>query len=189
MSFDVLGMSESPLLTATGPLADFGLGEAATPGSMTGKVCLISRGNISFADKVLNCQSSGGVGAIIYNNTTGPLAGTMGETVTTIPSVGATQADGATMLTKLGQSASVSVHTTTDLYAAYNGTSMATPHASAVAALVWSHFPSCTAAQMRSTLTKSAQDLGAAGRDVYFGYGLIQAKAAYDRIATLGCGN
>ena len=38
-------------------------------------------------------------------------------------------------------------------------------------------------------LTKSAEDLGAAGRDVKFGFGLVRAKAAYDRIASLGCGN
>jgi hypothetical protein len=60
---------------------------------------------------------------------------------------------------------------------------------SAVAALVWSYFPTCTAAQIRSTLGKSAEDLGTAGRDVKFGYGLVQAKAAHDRIAALGCGN
>jgi serine protease len=66
---------------------------------------------------------------------------------------------------------------------------VATPHVSAVAALVWSYFPSCTAAQIRSTLDKSAQDLGAPGRDVYYGYGLVQAKAAYDRIRTNGCVN
>ena len=29
-----------------------------------GKVCLIQRGSISFADKVLNCQNSGGIGAV-----------------------------------------------------------------------------------------------------------------------------
>ena len=35
----------------------------------------------------------------------------------------------------------------------------------------------------------SAQDLGKAGRDDMYGYGLVQAKAAYDRIRSLGCGN
>jgi len=65
---------------------------------------------------------------------------------------------------------------------------MATPHVSAVAALVWSYFPSCTGEQIRQSLNKSAKDLGDAGRDVKFGYGLVQAKAAYDRINSLGCG-
>ena len=65
--------------SATGPLADFGLGDTPVAGSMTGKVCLISRGNISFADKVLNCQNSGGIAAIIYNNVAGDLDGTLGR--------------------------------------------------------------------------------------------------------------
>ncbi len=187
--YSVLGMDGSPLTSATGPLADFGFGDTPVAGSMTGKVCLISRGNISFADKVLNCQNSGGIAAVVYNNTAGELAGTLGTTVTTIPSVGATQADGATMLTQLGQSSTVAVFTTQDQYAYYNGTSMATPHASGVAALVWSLHTGCTAEQIRASLNKSAIDLGAPGRDNDFGYGLIQAKAAHDRIASLGCGN
>ena len=66
---------------------------------------------------------------------------------------------------------------------------MATPHVSGVAALVWSHFPSCTASQIRSSLNKHAQDLGDPGRDVHYGWGLVQAKATYDAINTLGCGN
>ena len=91
------------------------------------------------------------------------------------------------MKLQLGQSATVAVTATN--YAFFDGTSMATPHVSAVAALVWSYFPACTAAQIRSTLGKSAQDLGAAGRDTKFGYGLVQARAAYDRISSLGCNN
>ena len=78
---------------------------------------------------------------------------------------------------------------TPDLYAFFDGTSMATPHVSAVAALVWSYFPHCTASQIRSSLNKSAQDLGARGRDVHYGFGLVQAKAAHTRIGTMGCGN
>jgi subtilisin family serine protease len=91
------------------------------------------------------------------------------------------------MKAQLGQSATVAVTATN--YAYFDGTSMATPHVSAVAALVWSYFPTCTGAQIRSSLGKSAQDLGTAGRDVKFGFGLVQAKAAYDRIKSVGCGN
>ncbi|MCK6432680.1 MAG: S8 family serine peptidase [Burkholderiaceae bacterium] len=184
-AYPVIGMAGSPMLSASGALADFGTGEV--PSDMTGKVCLIQRGNISFSDKVLNCQNSGGVAAIIYNNVAGPLNGTLGDVVTTIPSVGASDTDGASMLTKLGQTASVAVTPTS--YALFNGTSMATPHASAVAALVWSRHTNCTAAQIRDSLNKSAMDLGPAGRDDKFGYGLVQAKAADDRIDSLGCGN
>lgn len=184
-----LPMEGAPRSSATGALADFGFGDTPVAGSMTGKVCLISRGNIAFADKVLNCQTSGGVGAIVYNNTTGELAGTLGETVTTIPSVGITQADGAALTAQLGASATVSIEGDPALYAFFNGTSMATPHVSGVAALVWSYYKSCTAEQIRTSLKLSALDIGDVGRDDKTGAGLVQAKAAFDRIATLGCGN
>ena len=110
----------------------------------------------------------------------------MGTTVVTIPSVTTSDTEGAALKLKLGQSATVAVTPTS--YAEFDGTSMATPHVSAVAALVWSYYPSCTAAQIRNTLIKSAIDLGTAGRDVKYGYGLVQAKGAYDRIRLYGCG-
>jgi serine protease len=65
-------------------------------------------------------------------------------------------------------------------YESWSGTSMATPHVSAVAALVWSGASSATNVQIRAALQATAQDLGAAGRDNYYGYGLVQAKAALD---------
>ena len=178
-------MAGSPVKSATAALVDFGIGDV-TSAAVAGKVCLISRGTVDFATKVMNCQNSGGVGAVVYNNAAGAFGGTMGTTVSTIPSVTATDVDGASMKTKLGQSATVAVTKTS--YAYFDGTSMATPHVSAVAALVWSYFPTCTGPQIRTSLGKSALDLGPVGRDVKFGLGLVQAKAAYDRIRTRGCG-
>jgi subtilisin family serine protease len=124
---------------------------------------------------------------VVYNNVAGGFAGTLGGVATTIPSVTASDTEGADMLTKLGQSATVAVETTN--YAYFDGTSMATPHVSAVAALVWSYFPTCTGEQIRQSLNKSAKDLDVAGRDSKTGYGLVQAQAAKKRIAAQGCGN
>lgn len=180
-------MEGSPKLSRSGTLADFGLGGTATAGSMTGRVCLIQRGTYDFATKVANCQASGGVGAVVYNNVAGSFGGTLGTTVTTIPSVTASDTEGTALRAQFGQSATVSVAASN--YAYFDGTSMATPHVSAVAALVWSLHTNCTAAQIRSTLAKSAEDLGTAGRDTKFGHGLVRAKAAHDRISTLGCAN
>jgi subtilisin family serine protease len=178
-------MEGSPLKSATAALFDFGIGDTLNSAA-SGKICLIARGTIDFAVKVSNCQNSGGLGAVVYNNVAGVFGGTLGTTITTIPSVTASDTEGASLKTKVGQSATVAV--TASNYAYFDGTSMATPHVAAVAALVWSYFPTCTAAQVRNTLGKSALDLGAAGRDVKFGYGLVQAKAAYDRLKT-NCGN
>lgn len=179
-------MSGSPKGNVTAPLADFGLGDNVNS-AMSGKVCLIQRGTVDFATKVNNCKASGGVGAVVYNNAAGAFGGTLGTSVTTIPSVTATDVDGAAMKGQLGQNATVEVKATN--YAYYDGTSMATPHVSAVAALVWSYFPTCTGSQIRSSLIKSAKDLETAGKDNKTGYGMVQAKAAHDRIKSLGCGN
>jgi len=178
-------MEGSPIKSATAPLADFGIGDKVNT-AVSGKVCLIQRGTVDFATKVQNCQSSGGVGAVVYNNVAGAFGGTLNGAATSIPSVTASDTDGAAMKTQLGSSATVAVKASN--YAYFDGTSMATPHVSAVAALVWSYFPTCTGAQIRTSLNNSALDLGTAGRDIHYGYGLVQAKAAYDRIKSLGCG-
>jgi subtilisin family serine protease len=69
-------------------------------------------------------------------------------------------------------------------YEAWNGTSMATPHVSGVAALVWSHCPGATATQVRAALNATAQDKGDPGRDNLYGYGIVKAKAALEYLAT-----
>lgn len=58
------------------------------------------------------------------------------------------------------------------------GTSMAAPFVSGVAALVWARNPSLTNIQVRNILDGTAADLGDAGRDIYYGYGLVNASAA-----------
>jgi subtilisin family serine protease len=164
----------------SGVLADGGLCESVGP--WTGRVVLCQRGNISFANKVTNVHAGGGVAAVIYNNVPGGFLGTLlspGQ----IPAIGISQEDGQFLVAnRIGlQSTVVSVFDeTAGGYEAWSGTSMATPHVAGVAALVWSHYPTKTNAEIRSALTASAQDLGAAGRDTSFGYGLVQAKAALD---------
>ncbi len=63
-------------------------------------------------------------------------------------------------------------------YATMSGTSMATPHVSGAAALVWAAFPSMTAQEVRAQLQNTALDLGVAGRDSSYGYGLLQSYEA-----------
>ncbi len=63
-------------------------------------------------------------------------------------------------------------------YGYMSGTSMAGPHVAAVAALVRAEFPSWDVNRVRERLISSVEDLGAAGWDQYFGYGLINAYQA-----------
>ena len=51
---------------------------------------------------------------------------------------------------------------------------------SGVAAIVWSKNPNWTNVQIREALNVTAEDLGTAGRDTSFGWGLVRAKAALD---------
>ncbi|QOY35030.1 S8 family peptidase [Anaerobacillus isosaccharinicus] len=60
-------------------------------------------------------------------------------------------------------------------YASYNGTSMASPHVAAVAALVWEAKPNLTNVELRQLLNQTAKDLGTASQ---YGHGLVQAFAA-----------
>jgi subtilisin family serine protease len=64
-------------------------------------------------------------------------------------------------------------------YTTLSGTSMATPHVSGVAAVIFGRNPAQTAAQVRTKLDASVDDLGAAGRDTSFGFGRVNlVKAA-----------
>lgn len=65
-----------------------------------------------------------------------------------------------------------------DLYASSSGTSMATPYVAATAALIRATAPDLTALQVRTMLANTAIDLGPAGQDNEFGYGLVDPLAA-----------
>jgi type VII secretion-associated serine protease mycosin len=63
-------------------------------------------------------------------------------------------------------------------YALMSGTSMATPYATATAALVLGENPRLSAADLSQLLESSATDLGSPGRDDTYGYGLINPRGA-----------
>ena len=186
--FIVSAIAGTEQSTASGAMVNGGLCTSA--GSWAGKVVLCERGSIAFVDKVNNVTAGGGAAAVVYNNAPGGFSGTLGDGVTsTIPAISMTQEDGqALVANSLGQSASVSTIAEADTsgYAYMDGTSMATPHVSGAAAVIWSANPAATNQQVRDAMTSTALDLGAAGRDVYYGYGLVQTFDATE--ALLGGG-
>ena len=65
-----------------------------------------------------------------------------------------------------------------DTYGTYSGTSMATPHVSGLAGLLFSQNPSRTPQQVRDIIQSSAIDLGPLGYDDFFGHGRVNAARA-----------
>jgi subtilisin family serine protease len=175
-TFPGITMTGSTITSAAGPLVDCGLGNQVCPGG-GGQVCLIRRGEFFFSTKAESCEAGGGVAAVVYNNVSGLLFGTLGESTATIPVLGITQPDGEFLLAnRLSSLAETSTQPQDFDY--LSGTSMATPHVAGIAALVWSQNPDWTAAELRSALAATAIDFGAPGRDPAYGWGLVQGAAA-----------
>ncbi|MCU1677131.1 MAG: hypothetical protein JWM93_1889 [Frankiales bacterium] len=63
-------------------------------------------------------------------------------------------------------------------YVAFSGTSMATPHAAGVAALIQGRFPALNAAGVRARLDAGVDDLGVPGRDPSLGFGRLTLTKA-----------
>ena len=176
----------------SGPLVDCGLAETpdscgalAPPLATQGFVAYVQRGALAFADKVASVQRQGARAVVIANNEPGAAPGNL--TLGTPPADGAwppvavvSQEDGQRLRASAGLDVEVSVHPVD--YASFSGTSMAVPHVSGVAALVWSARPEAPAEAVREALQASARDLGPPGRDPGYGFGLVQARAALEAL-------
>lgn len=71
-------------------------------------------------------------------------------------------------------------------YKSYSGTSVAAPHVTAVAALVWSYDSRCTNAQIRRILLQSAKG-DRSKCDEIVGHGIVQARDAITLLQSSGC--
>ncbi len=68
---------------------------------LNGKIALISRGTLTFVDKIANVKAAGAVGAIIYNNVEGPLNIYLGESDSFIRTFAMDQASGQALINDL----------------------------------------------------------------------------------------
>jgi len=169
-------------------LVHVGLGkeEDFTGKDLTGKFALISRGEIAFADKVKNALAAGAIGALIYNNAPGLISGSLSQDGSSvgIPVAMIEQTIGETVAqaVEAGQVAKASIGVKVVDHAAFNGTSMASPHVAGVAALVRAVNKNLTAAQVRRILSETAVPMEAsAERPNEYGAGLVNAEAAVQR--------
>lgn len=69
-------------------------------------------------------------------------------------------------------------------YRSLDGTSMATPHVAGALALALSCNPTITNTALRTALQNTAEDLGTAGRDTSFGYGLVRADLLVGQVCS-----
>jgi serine protease len=146
---------------------------------------LDAEGNrLSSAKKVTYLRRAGARAVIIGNDDPSKGTGAFGlhGEGTWVPAASVSQVSGSTIKGLKGREATVRIIGVD--YERLEGTSMAAPHVSGVAALLWSARPALTAAQVRQLLEDSAQDLGPAGRDDTFGFGLVQARRALDLLQT-----
>ncbi len=170
-------------------------GSSFNCGDMSGKICLTERvvnesfGNQPEIDAVQACYNAGASAAIVFSNSElpglqNPFLVDQNNTAR-IVSVTVDRAFGQELLDYVGQEITVSTTKGED-YEYYNGTSMAAPHVTGVASLVWSYYPTCTAKQIRNALIKTATDIDVPGRDDRTGHGLVNAYAA-ERYLNAGC--
>jgi serine protease len=184
-------MEFAPYGTVAGALADGGRClPTDPPADWAGKVVLCERGDATFAEKVAQVMAGGGSAAVIYNNVPGPFFGTLGEAGDWLVAVSLSQEDGQAALAYLGEEATVqnAPPAPGNGYEAWDGTSMATPHVAGVAALLWSANPAWTNVQIRDAMGRTALDLGEPGRDIAYGYGLVQAWDALQYLLGPGKG-
>jgi len=156
------------------------------PNDQSNYIALIERSpqesSFLFSQKVLNAQSAGAIGVIIYNNVVDDLdqnGGTLGVSSEWLPAVSVTQADGLALK-------GTGVHSVTltnrfidpaSSFAYKQGTSMAVPIVSGVAALLMSFDPTLTYSQIKTAILNTVDKVpAAAGKMV--SEGRLNARSA-----------
>ncbi len=181
--------------SVSGPFVFCNLGKLGEfPASVSGKIALIKRGDIRFSEKAKNAKEAGATGVIIFNRDDSALSFTLinedepGNATYAWPiTIALSLQDGEALVAQ--PTASVSVKLEKDDYGRLSGTSMATPHAAGVTALVWGAAPNATAEMVRDAIVTTAKDLGATGRDNVFGSGLADALNAAKKLVPSAFGN
>ena len=175
-------MTGSAVASVTADVAFVGLGTTAdvatacAGGACTGKVALISRGAITFAEKVTNAEAAGAVGTIVFNNRPGNFNGTLGTVLASGPSVSISDTEGAALLADVNAgTTNITLTVVATDYELASGTSFSGPHVAGVAALVLSANPSLSNSAVRTIIEHTAKPIGP---QVIFGRGLVDAEAA-----------
>jgi len=200
--FAAYALKGSPRIDAEGDFVVCGFGHPEEiPTNIAGKVAIIRRGQITFNEKVRNAKAAGAKGVVILNGKDN--VEDMNIWTLVLPAcdetgcrdnpddinfawpltVGLSYNDGQALLALVGKAQTITASYRADDYARFSGTSMATPHVTGVAALVWSLNPNLTAYDVRDAIEATADDGGAPGYDLAYGHGIVDALAAAKRVA------
>ncbi|MAV92139.1 MAG: serine protease [Bdellovibrionaceae bacterium] len=168
------------------PMAYVGLGkpEDFQGVDLRGKTALILRGEIRFSDKVQNAIRAGAEAVMIFNNEPGLIQGALTDdgSELAIPVVMVEQVPGQRMkdLLAKGSEVTTSMGVVPADYAAFQGTSMASPHVAGVATLVRAANPSLTPAQVRALIKETATPL-TPNNENQMGSGMVNAELAVQK--------
>jgi subtilisin family serine protease len=147
-------------------------------------VAVVQRGSVSFATKAHNAAAAGASAVLLYNNSPVPVTPTLGTATDNgtpwLPTIIISQADGQAIVAGLTSSTTGTLYNIATDWNLDSGTSMATPHVTGVAALIFGKNPNLTPDQVETIMERTATDLGVPNYDTTYGWGLVNAKAALD---------
>jgi subtilisin family serine protease len=165
-------------------------GGAETMDSCAGSVCTgfiayVRPGHVSVEQAMVNVMMQGAKAVIFATDVVegGAQVLSLPQDGTWVPAVTINHA-GSTMLSRLFDYP-VRIDVDRADYTYMSGTSMAAPHVSGIAALLFSAHPSATPEQVKQALLSSAKKLGTEDFNEDYGHGLVQAKAALDALSPL----
>lgn len=159
---DGIPMEFSPSTSETGitaitQYANLGFPEDFAGTSFSGKIAVIRRGSISFAEKVTNAMDAGAAGAIIFNNIDGMFSGTLGSAGNWIPTASISKSDGEFLAAQLPRQ--VTFRIIASNYAYLSGTSMSTPHVTGAAALARALLPALSYSGIKNMILSNTDPL------------------------------
>lgn len=160
-----------PVDCASGSSIDF-------PPAAAQNIALVERQGAPIAAKATNAAAAGAAALVVINSASDdmPMRGSLGSADPRWPVAVSVSRRTGEILRERG--ASVLVDSYVADYDAADGASMAAPQVAAVAALVRALRPDLSADEVLALLASTATDLGDAGRDPVYGYGLVDAYAA-----------
>ncbi len=181
----------------TGQLVFCGIGRPEDmPAGLAGKIAFMQRDvNVPFAEKVKNAVAAGAIGALIMNAegsvayqnwtlirpdcTPDGCVPYQPDVDFNYPVVVALSTDAGHKFQALtGTKTTVTLSNWDDSYLKMSGTSMASPYACGVAALLWSLAPTASAVDIRNAMVLNTEDIGDPGVDLLTGWGMLDALSA-----------